>query len=313
MCVFCFVIDRVNTNAFLFFIAVWHVCIYCPIAHIAWFPTGWFRENIVEDFAGGVVVNMLAAVSMISLHICLGVYDKPVTYPTTRPQTSLQYGLVVFFLWFGWTVGKAGNSGPVAGQALANCIVAAMAGIMTWYLYALYFDRNFNSVATANSIMLSLVAVLPAAGFVTVGGAMLIAIITTMVTIYAARCWFNELNHPNESMSAVVVHGLGGTVGFILTAVFSYEYINPEFPAKKGLTSGRGMNLARHLAAMCGVWVCCFVGTMIITFVCNLLVPLASDAEIDRHAAGGEEDFDGDEQEGNPDYGMEMQQADKQV
>jgi Amt family ammonium transporter len=272
-------IDRVKPNSLLFFVFMWHLVVYCPVAHVVWFPAGWFRSNIIEDFAGGIVVNMCAAATILALHVRLGWSNRPKNVVASRPDKSLLYSLVVFFLWFGWIAGKQWNAGPVAGQVIVNCVAVAMTGVLCFYFTTQYFDMDFSAVSAANAIMLSLVAIQPAAGFVTVGGAMCISIFAVLITLSLCKFCLGELRSSNESMSVLAIHGVGGTIGFLCTAIFSYEYINPEWPAKKGLTAGRGMTLAHHISAMLAIWSCVFVASYICAVISDIIAPMMSDEE----------------------------------
>lgn len=276
------VIGRVNSFGFLFFIFVWHICIYCPVMHMTYYRRGWFTTSPIEDYAGGIVLNMLASITALSIHIVLGYSDRLKPVVCKRPQATLTGMLAVWFLWFAFLSGKAHNAGPVAAQSIVNTIAASAGGIVAWYLLDLYFDRPTTSVSLATSLVLSLVGICPAAGVVTVGGALCLSIFVTMLTYLISRAFLGEMVQPNEPMSILTLHSAGGVFGMVFTAIFSYRYINTELPAMNGLTNGSGDALANNLAVICAMYSACFICCLLCAFICNFLVPLGSSPEIGR-------------------------------
>jgi len=271
------VYGRVNINAFLFFIFAWHLCVYTPIAHITWYPTGWLKAHIIEDFAGGIVVNMLSAATALAIHVFLGHENIPKISSINPATVSKLFPavLVVWFLWFGFTAGKAHNSFPGATQAIVNVIYCSITSVLMSWFYDIIFDWHTTVVSMVMAILMGLIAILPAAGFVSVGGAMLIGIFTVLVTRLVAHNVFKEGNDSNQPFSLITLHGLSGTCGFFATAVFSYEFVNPV--AFNGLDYGRGIPLSHHIAAILALWSCIFVAVLLLCFVVNVFFPLALD------------------------------------
>jgi len=266
---------RVNMNAFLIFIFAWHLTIYTPIAHITWYPTGWFRDNWIEDFSGGIVVHQLSAITALGLHIILGHENTPKAAPVSSVviEKVLPSLFAVWFLWFGFTTGKAYNTYPVAAQSIVNIIAATTTSILMSFLYDLVFDVTTTTVSITMAVLIGLIAISPAAGFVSVGGAMCIAIFTLLVTRLVGHNVFGEGNQPEEPFSLLTLHGLSGTCGFFATAVFSYTMINPE--AFNGLTYGRGIPLSHHIACILALWSCTLIAVLILAFGVNTFYPLA--------------------------------------
>jgi len=272
------VYGRVDVKAFLLFIFIWHLVIYTPIAHITWFPTGWFRAHFIEDFAGGIVVHMLSAITAVALHIILGRENTPKAVPVQSGViTKIFPGLfLVWFLWFGFTAGKAHSSFPWATQAIVNVIASSTTSLLMSFLYDLVFDLQTTTVSITNAVLIGLIAISPAAGFVQVGGAMIIAIFTLLVTRLVGHNVFGEANEPEEPFSLLTLHGLAGSCGFFATAVFSYQYINPD--AFNGLTYGRGIPLSHHIAAILALWSALLLAVLLLAFLVNLITPLAANA-----------------------------------
>jgi len=272
------VYGRVDVKAFLLFIFIWHLVIYTPIVHITWFPTGWFREHFIEDFAGGIVVHQLSAITALALHIILGHENTPKTVPVHPGTVTKIFPALcaVWFLWFGFTAGKAHNSYPWATQAIVNVIAASTTSLLMSFFYDLVFDLETSTVSITNAVLIGLIAISPAAGFVQIGGAMIIAIFALLLTRLIGHNILGEANEPEQPFSLLTLHGLAGTAGFFATAVFSYQYINPE--AFNGLTYGRGIPLAHHIAAILALWSCLLLAVMVLAFMVNFFVPLAAGA-----------------------------------
>lgn len=270
------VYGRVDVKAFLLFIFIWHLVIYTPIAHITWFPTGWFKDHFIEDYAGGIVVHMLSAITATALHLFLGRENTPKAVPVTNVTKVFPALLTVWFLWFGFTAGKSHNSYPDATQAIVNIISCSTTSLLMSFLYDLVFDLSTTTVSITNAVMIGLIAISPAAGFVQVGGAMIIGIFCLLLTRLVGHNIIGEANEPEEPFSLLTLHGLAGTAGFFATAVFSYEYINPE--AFNGLTYGRGIPLSHHIAAILALWSCLLLAVFVLAFLVNMFVPLAAGA-----------------------------------
>ena len=263
---------RVNLNSFLVFIFVWHLVIYTPVAHVVWANGGALRTNWVQDFSGALVVHILSSATSISLHLVLGKDEIPRAGPVADPEKALYLTFVVWFLWFGFNAGKAYGANPVATQSVVNTIAATFSSILMSFFYNLILEKPVTPVSLSNAILIGLVAITPASGFVTVGGAMVIAVFTYVFTAIIAQFIVGEGFNPNESFSTLTIHSVASTSGFIWTAILSYRMINPN--GYNGLTSGRGIPLGYQLAGLCAIWACSFVATFVVGFVCNLIAPL---------------------------------------
>lgn len=274
-----------NVFGVVYFLLAWHVVVYCPVAHITWHPNGYLFTNDVQDFAGGIVVNILASATILASNVFLDFVKAPdfaVKIPNNSVQ-ALKSVLVLWFLWFGLLAGKAHNAGPVAAQAVVNTIAAVQVAVLFGYLQ----DRLCGGQALAdatismlNNILLGLVAVTPVCGYTTVGGAMCVSIVTVLVTKLAARYLLHDGMAVNDPLDITTVHGVGGTIGFFLTAVFSYSFINPA--ASDGLTMGAQHPIRMHTAAALALWACIFLATFVLHFLCDLLVPISAHVTTDR-------------------------------
>lgn len=284
----CSVHGRVGLSGFLFFIFCWHLCVYCPIAHIVWADGGAFYTNYVTDFAGGMVVHMLAAATSLSLHLVLGKDTIPKPGPVADPEKALYLALLVWFLWFGFISGKSHDASQVAAQAIVNTIAAGFVSVLMAFFYNLIFEKPTTSVSISYALLIGLVAITPAAGYVTVGGALCISLSTYLAVALISNFITGEGVNANEPFSVLTVHSVAGTMGFIWTAIISYEFVNPN--ANNGLTWGRGMPLAYHLATMCAMWAITVLATFILAFICNLIVPMGETGADYAYKAGSPAD-----------------------
>lgn len=238
--------ERVNFSGWMLFMCVWHLVVYCPLAHIVWHPEGALRNWGVIDFAGGIVVEMASGYGALAGAFFLG----PRKYPTATPANIPFIMLGTALFWFGWlgfNAGSALSAGSLACQTFATTHMAAAASMTTWLLLDLVRGNPTGAVGACNGIVVGLVAITPACGYVTVGGAMCIGSISCIIC-YASGIAMKELSRIDDSLDVTAVHGLGGTCGIILTGVFCSKNVNPA--GHDGLIYGYGETLGKHLAAV---------------------------------------------------------------
>jgi len=269
------VIDRVNVYGFLTFIFIWHLTIYSPIAHIVWHPNGYFASHEIEDFSGGIVVHMLASITVVATHLYLnwkGAPQQEAKAPKD-PFNLLINAFVVWFLWFGINAGKAHNAGSVAAQSIVNTIGGVMMSILLNFLIDIIFDFDFNEIAIVNAVLIGLISTTPSSGYVTVGGSMIITIVVTISTRLVANWYMKEGN--NAPYSVATLHGFGGSIAFLFTAFISYDFINNA--GMGGLTFGNQTPIRHHLAAILAIWPIGLIAVFICLFVSDLFVSLVRD------------------------------------
>ncbi len=269
--------DRVSVPGFLLFVVIWHLTIYCPIAHIVWHPRGWLAAHLVEDFSGGIVVHMLSAITILVGNFFLDhVKAKvpPAFHGVSDYKKVLTSTAMVWILWFGINAGKAHNAGPVAAQSIVNTIGATTSALLTWYMLDAFWNVPFTVVSIFNAVMVGVISVTPASGFVTVGGAMVVAIFSVFTTQVLARGFLKQGIEAGQPLSIATLHGVAGTAGFLATAVLSYSFVNSD--AFNGLTFGRGLPLAHHIAATLALWAVLSIAVGLCFFLSNLVVPIAA-------------------------------------
>lgn len=273
-----------NVFGLIFFLLAWHIVVYCPVAHVLWNPHGFMLLRDVQDFAGGAVVHMLVSATVLAMHLFLTHKDAP-NYSVKIPnnsQSALYSALLIWFLSVAMYAGKSHDASPVAAQALVNTFVAVQISVLVGYLVDLCYNREVadTPVSMVNSIMLGLVSAAPGCGYSTVGGAMVSAVVTSIFTKLFARLLLRDGVDPHDPLDVLTIHGIGGSVGFIMTAFTSYAFINPA--AENGYFYGV-VGLARiQLAGALVMWACAFLAVLILIFLCDLVVPLSGYTDTER-------------------------------
>jgi Amt family ammonium transporter len=267
--------ERVTIYGFLAFIFTWHVCIYCPVAYITWNHNGWLYTNSVQDFSGGVVTNQLAAITILVLNRYLDWKSAPkrvLSAPTNR-GALLFSALAFWFLSFGLNAGKAYGANAVAAQSVVNTIASVFISIFLSYLWNELFTQDFSATEISNSILLGLIASTPSSGYVTVGGSMVITIITVLVVRLVAKFLLKE-GENGEAFSFESLYGIGGIISFLFTGLICYAFVN----GKNGLTHGFDGSadvIRYHTATVLTLWSTAPIAVAICAYLCDLFVPLS--------------------------------------
>lgn len=222
------IVERMKFGSFMVFAAVWTLLVYAPICHWVW-GGGWLMADGALDFAGGTVVHINAGVAGIVLAAVLGKrrgYQRDAMAPANLALTLIGTGLV-WVGWFGFNGGSALAANGLAGNALLVTQVAAASGALTWFAVEKVVRGYASVLGGASGAVAGLVGITPAAGFVTVGGALIIGIVTAIVCFYSVN-YLKRLLKADDSLDAFGLHGVGGIVGAILTAVF----VSPSITGK---------------------------------------------------------------------------------
>jgi ammonium transporter, Amt family len=270
-------LERVNAFGFLFFIAVWHIAVYCPIAHMMWTPKGWFAENEhIEDFSGGLVVHMLGGLTATCVHVFMGTETLQTPSAVVHTRPVLNATCAVWLLWVLFSAGKAYSAGPVAAQSVVNFIAATAASVLSSFFYMLIMEANITPISVSTAIMIGMVSITPASGYVTVGGAMVIAIVSYVVTITFANFILLEGRSVNAALSVTTIHTVAGTTGFLMTAMLSYKFINPQ--GLDGATWGNGKPILYHFILTLLFLACTTAANFLVLVVCDEILPLRATA-----------------------------------
>ncbi len=223
------IVERVRVKAFVLFVALWSVVVYAPVAHWVWAPGGWLRRLGALDFAGGTVVHINAAAAALVFAIVLGP-RRGLKHPTVLPHNVPFAILGAGLLWFGWlgfNGGSALAANGLAAYAFSNTFFAPAAAALAWGLAELlFFHGKMSGVGLASGAVAGLVAVTPAAGFVTPLAAMLLGALAGMASLLAVR--YRPRLGLDDSLDVFAVHGVAATLGALLTGVLATKVVNPD-------------------------------------------------------------------------------------
>ncbi len=264
--------ERKRFASFVIFTVLWSVLVYSPIAHWVWAADGWLYQLGALDFAGGTVVHASSGVSALIVALLIGrrVANGDRMEPHDIPMTVLGAGLL-WFGWFGFNAGSALTAGGLAASALVVTNTAAGAATISWVLLSYAHRRKVSVLGAACGAVAGLVAITPASGFVTAGGAVLIGLLAGTLC-YSATLLRSRLKI-DDALDVFAVHGVGGVFGAIVTGVFATTAIN-AFP---GLVDGNpGQVLTQAVAVGATVAyavVATFAIVKVVGFVLGLRVP----------------------------------------
>ena len=214
------VAERMRFNAYLAFIVLWVVAVYAPVAHWVW-GGGFLATMGALDFAGGAVVHVNAASAALVAAVVVGPrkdYGRHAILPHNVPFTMLGAGLL-WFGWFGFNAGSALSAGTTATLAFTNTLLAPAAALAAWTLIDLLRGGAVTAVGAATAIVVGLVVITPAAGFVGPLAAIAMGAIGAVPSYFALI--YRAKTKLDDSLDVVAAHGLGGATGAILTGVFA--------------------------------------------------------------------------------------------
>ena len=214
--------DRMKFSALLWFMGLWLVLVYSPIAHMVWGPGGWLGGSGVLDYAGGTVVHINAGVAGLVCALVMGKrhgYPK-VPFPPHNLVLTVIGASLLWVGWFGFNAGSAVAADVRAGMAMASTQIATAAAALAW-MFAEWLMKGKPSVlGIASGAVAGLVAVTPASGFVLPSGALVIGIAAGVLCFLASTSLKNALGY-DDSLDAFGVHAIGGIIGALLTGVFA--------------------------------------------------------------------------------------------
>jgi Amt family ammonium transporter len=222
------VAERVRFKAWLVIMAVWSLLVYVPVAHWVWGPGGWIYKMGGLDFAGGLVVHMTSGYAALIAALMLGNRSgfKPEENNSFSALLVMLGGTILWFGWFGFNAGSALAANGLAGHAAATTMFAASTAMTVWMMMDWILNGKPTAVGSMVGAVAGLVAITPGAGFVSVQSSLAIGAIAAVACNYACRIVKQKLK-TDDTVDVFACHGIGGTVGTILTAVFASTAINP--------------------------------------------------------------------------------------
>ncbi len=271
--------DRMKFSAFLWFMGLWLIFVYCPIAHMVW-GGGFLFAMGALDYAGGTVVHLNAGTAALVTCLVLG---KRVGYGSENmsPHNLVLSVIGASLLWVGWfgfNAGSALTAGFNAGMAAAATQIATAAAALAWTAAEWIIARKPSVLGMISGAVAGLVAITPASGFVDPLGALIIGIAAGVVC-YVSAVWVKRALGYDDSLDAWGVHGVGGALGALLTGVFANSAINSA--GKGWLIDGNFAQMPIQLADIAVTFVWCAVGTFIILKVIDAVIGLRVPREVE--------------------------------
>ena len=215
------IIERMKFSTWMIFAAVWTIVVYAPIAHMVWGGGYLFNEGAL-DFAGGTVVHMNGGLAGLVLAILLGKragYSKVAMKPASIILTAVGAGLL-WFGWYGFNAGSAFGANAIAGVAFLTTTIAASVATLAWLAIESLVFKKPTLLGAASGAIAGLVAITPAAGFVSVGGALIIGIVGAIIAFFGVAALKKKLGY-DDSLDAFGIHFLAGLWGAIATGIFA--------------------------------------------------------------------------------------------
>jgi len=273
--------DRMKFSALLWFIGLWAVCVYAPIAHWVWGADGFLNDAGVLDFAGGTVVHINSGVAGLMAALVMGKRTGYGTEP--MPPHNLVLSVIGASLlwvgWFGFNAGSATAANGNAGMAMAVTQIATATAALSW-MFAEWIVKGKPSVlGIISGAVAGLVAITPASGFVDPRGALIIGIAAGVMCYWGATGLKHALGY-DDSLDAFGVHGVGGTVGAILTGVLAVSWVGGE--GKSGLIDGNPHQVIVQLYAIAVVVIYDAIVSLILLKLVDVVIGLRPSAEVER-------------------------------
>ncbi len=265
------IVERMRFGPYLAFIVLWTLFVYAPVAHWVW-GGGWLMTRGVLDFAGGTVVHINAGVSALVAALVLGTrkdYSRQAILPHNVPFVLLGAGLL-WFGWFGFNGGSALAANELAALAFTNTFLAPMATLVVWVLLDYFRTGRATAVGGATGIVVGLVAVTPAAGFIGPTSALLLGAIAAFPSYFTIVA--RSRTRLDDSLDVFAGHGIGGLTGALLTGVFASKVWNPA--GNDGLLAGNPGQLATQALGVAAAIIYSALATFVILKLLGLVTAL---------------------------------------
>src|SRR6266516_2597147 len=268
------IVERMRFGPYVAFIALWSLIVYAPIAHWVW-GGGWLGKLGALDFAGGTVVHVNAAAAAAVCAVLVGArkdYARQAILPQNVPFTLLGAGLL-WLGWFGFNAGSALGANRLAALAFVNTMLAPTATLVVWTILDLTRTKKATAIGAATGIVVGLVAITPAAGFISPQNAILLGAIAAVPSYFALL--YRARTRLDDSLDVVAAHGVGGIVGALLTGVFARLNWNPS--GGDGVIAGNWRQLGVQSIAILVTLAYSAAGTFVIVKLLGLVMSLRTD------------------------------------
>jgi Amt family ammonium transporter len=281
--------DRMKYSAFLWFMGLWLILVYCPIAHWVWGAYGWLGTNSnggigALDFAGGTVVHLNAGTAGLVTALMLGKRKGLGTenFAPFNPAYAVIGASLLWVGWFGFNAGSAVESHDgQAGMAAAATQIATAAATLSWMFCEWMVAKKPTVIGMASGAVAGLVAITPASGFVNPTGALIIGLAAGAVCYLAAVHVKKWLGFYDDALDCWGVHGIGGALGAIMTGMFASNAINST--AHGWLIDGNFKQMGIQLIDVGAVFAYCGIGTFLILLVLKYTIGIrvSEDVEVE--------------------------------
>jgi len=266
--------ERINFRSYVLFMILFSLFVYAPLAHWTWHPDGFLFKLGVLDFAGGTVVHMSAGWAALAGALYLKRRKNHVNAnflpPANIPYVLLGTGLL-WFGWFGFNAGSAVGASPLAAIAFATTNTAAASAGLGWVLFDAAKGKKVSALGFSIGAVVGLVAITPAAGFVTIPQAIFIGTIASMVSNFVAH--LRSKSTLDDTLDVFPCHGVGGMVGMLMTGIFASKGVNSAV-VDEGLAYGFTKLFTNHVIALVVVSAFAFGMSLLLLKVTDLILPL---------------------------------------
>nr|WP_293840172.1 ammonium transporter [uncultured Arsenicibacter sp.] len=266
--------ERINFRSYVLFMILFCLFVYTPLAHWTWHPDGFLFKMGVLDFAGGTVVHMSAGWAALAGAIYLkrrkSHMEANYFPPANIPFVLLGTGLL-WFGWFGFNAGSAVGASALAASAFATTNTAAAAAGLSWVLFDAAKGKKVSALGFAIGAVVGLVAITPAAGFVTIPSSIFIGSIAGMISNFVAH--LRTKSTLDDTLDVFPCHGVGGIVGMLMTGIFASKGVNSAVTVE-GLAFGETGLFIEHVKALFIVSAFAFGGSLLLLKVTDLILPL---------------------------------------
>ncbi|HCN84755.1 MAG TPA: ammonia channel protein [Sphingobacteriaceae bacterium] len=262
--------ERMKFTSYVFFICLFFTFIYAPLAHATWHPDGVLAKLGVLDFAGGTVVHMSAGWAALASAIYLKKRTDRVHSPARITYVILGTGLL-WFGWFGFNAGSAFGANRLSVIALATTMSASASAALAWIFFDSAKGRKPSAMGTCIGAVVGLVAITPAAGFVSIPHSIIIGVVSSLISNLVVE-WRSRTSI-DDTLDVFPCHGVGGMVGMLLTGVFASKAINPGI-AYNGLIFGETHLFLMQCGALIAASIFSFFGSLLLLKLTDLITPL---------------------------------------
>jgi Amt family ammonium transporter len=262
---------RIRFNSYILFVCLFSIFIFSPLAHATWHPDGILSKLGVLDFAGGTVVHMSAGWAALASAIYLKGRNEATHSPARVTYVIIGTGLL-WFGWFGFNAGSAFGANHLAVNALASSTTASAAAGLSWIFFDMLRGKKPSAMGTCIGAVVGLVAITPAAGYVTVPHSLAIGIISAVVSNLVVE-WRTRTSI-DDTLDVFPCHGVGGMVGMLLTGVFANQNVNPANTTGDGLFFGHTHLFFVQCIALVAASVFSFFGSLLLLKITDMISPL---------------------------------------